>query len=154
LYTPNFKPSGDVETRKSTTSYTLGSGVSAQQVGAVFSGTSPVSLSLDGTLSIFDSRIGSVARAIYGPQKAVTAATSYRESSFLVGSADGRIQQYQVAADDVTPLGGTGHTNLVSAIATAKDGKAISVAFDDTLREIEEASFMYARIAYISDSVN
>ena len=50
---------GDVETRKATTTYTLGTGLQHQQVGNVWS--SPdiiVSLSFSGDMNVFDRRSG------------------------------------------------------------------------------------------------
>lgn len=50
---------GDVETRKATTTYTLGTGLQHQQVGNVWS--SPeiiISLSFSGDLNVFDRRSG------------------------------------------------------------------------------------------------
>lgn len=50
---------GDVETRKATTTWTVGSSVNDQQVGNTWSGESNiVSLSLGGDLSVFDPRVG------------------------------------------------------------------------------------------------
>lgn len=54
-----MKLSGDVETRKATATWTLGSGVNHQQVGNTWSGDSSiVSLSISGDLNVFDPRIG------------------------------------------------------------------------------------------------
>lgn len=49
--------SGDIETRKATTTYTLGSGLESQQVGNVWSAPDTiVSLSFTGELNVFDRR--------------------------------------------------------------------------------------------------
>jgi len=50
---------GDAQTQKAVSTWTVGSGISHQQVGNVWSGeTNLVSLSLSGDLNIFDPRIG------------------------------------------------------------------------------------------------
>jgi WD repeat-containing protein 1 (actin-interacting protein 1) len=49
--------SGDVETRKAVTTWTLGAAVNDQQVGNTWSGAEDiVSLSLSGDLNVFDRR--------------------------------------------------------------------------------------------------
>lgn len=50
---------GDIETRKATTTYTLGTGLAYQQVGTVWNSPDTiVSLSFSGDLNVFDRRIG------------------------------------------------------------------------------------------------
>lgn len=50
----------DVEARKAVTTWTVGSGVSAQQVGNTWCGESDIiSLSMNGDLNVFDDRTGS-----------------------------------------------------------------------------------------------
>jgi WD repeat-containing protein 1 (actin-interacting protein 1) len=50
---------GDIETQKLTTEWTLGSGVDHQQVGNTWAGPENiVSLSMSGTINIFDRRQG------------------------------------------------------------------------------------------------
>lgn len=53
---------GDIETKKAVNTWTLGSAISNQQVGNVWTGESPdvgiVSLSMGGELNVFDKRIG------------------------------------------------------------------------------------------------
>lgn len=57
---------GDVETRKCTTSWTVGSGVDHQQVGNTWTPSSGIaSLSLGGDLNIFDPRVGDKASKIF-----------------------------------------------------------------------------------------
>lgn len=57
---------GDVETRKCTTSWTVGSGVDHQQVGNTWTASSGiVSLSLGGDLNIFDPRVGDKASKVF-----------------------------------------------------------------------------------------
>lgn len=63
----NFRYIGDIETRKSVLTWTLGSEVKHQQVGNTWTeGGDIVSLSMDGNLNIFDKRVGDKpARVLY-----------------------------------------------------------------------------------------
>ena len=55
----NNANTGDVETRKATTTWTLGSGVDYHQVGVTWTdGDDIVSVSLFGDLNVFDKRVG------------------------------------------------------------------------------------------------
>ncbi|KAF7325637.1 WD40 repeat-like protein [Mycena kentingensis (nom. inval.)] len=137
----------DVETRKVTTTWTVGAGVDHQQVGNVWSRESDiVSLSLSGDLNVFDARTGDKpARVFTGPQKAITAVAPSSSSTFLTGTADGRIVEYTTASGEVAPVSGDGHTNIVVGLA-ASDGKVFSTGFDDRVREIASTSFVNASI--------
>ncbi|KAI0251084.1 WD40 repeat-like protein [Lactifluus subvellereus] len=134
----------DVETRKATTTYTLETGLQHQQVGNVWS--SPdiiVSLSFSGGLNVFDRRSGEKpVKVLYGPQKTVTSAipTSIASGTFLIGSADGRVLSYD-STGNATPLGGQGHTNLVSGLTSTPDGRVFSAGYDDQVREVEGGNF-------------
>ncbi|KAK0435218.1 WD40-repeat-containing domain protein [Armillaria borealis] len=129
----------DVETRKSVTTWTVGSGVTNQQVGNTWSAENGiVSLSLGGDLNVFDPRVGDKSiRTFTAPQKAITAMSPSSAGTFLAGSADGRVLSYSIAAGESTSLKGEGHSNFVTALATSSaDGKVFSVGFDDRVREI------------------
>lgn len=77
-----------------------------------------------------------------GPQKSVTALSSTSSSTFLAGTADGRVVSYSVGDGEATTVTGEGHSNLVSALASTSSGQTVSVGFDDKVREIEAAAFM------------
>ncbi|KAK0458981.1 WD40 repeat-like protein [Desarmillaria tabescens] len=129
----------DVETRKSVTTWTVGSGVDNQQVGNTWSTeTGIVSLSLGGDLNVFDPRVGDKStKTITAPQKAITAISPSSAGTFLAGSADGHVLSYSIASAESIPLKGEGHSNFVTALATSSaDGKVFSVGFDDRVREI------------------
>ncbi|KAK0192588.1 quinon protein alcohol dehydrogenase-like superfamily [Armillaria mellea] len=129
----------DVETRKFVTAWTVGSGVTNQQVGNTWSPENGiVSLSLGGDLNVFDPRVGDKStRTFTAPQKAITAITPSSAGTFLAGSADGRVLSYSIAAGESASLKGEGHSNFVTALATSlTDGKVFSVGFDDRVREI------------------
>ncbi|THH00974.1 hypothetical protein EW026_g1639 [Hermanssonia centrifuga] len=128
---------GDVESKKAVTTWTLGSGVNNQQVGNVWTeGDDIVSLSMSGDLNIFDKRTGDKpARVLQGPSKPITAAVPASSSgTFIEGVADGRVLAH--SGSEYSYLDGPGHTNLVSGLAVASDGKVFSAGYDDTVREI------------------
>lgn len=136
-----YKNSGDVETRKCISTGTLGSGLEHQQVGITHVGDSFASLSISATLNLWDSRVSSVVQVHEGPQKTITSATSTGSLTFLAGTADGRILDYDLSDHKVALVKGAPHTNLVSAVSAA-GGKAVSVGFDDKIKEIEGSSFV------------
>ncbi|KII87874.1 hypothetical protein PLICRDRAFT_42397 [Plicaturopsis crispa FD-325 SS-3] len=138
----------DVETRKAVTTWTVGTAVSDQQVGNVWSGAEDiVSLSISGDLNIFDRRSGDKpARIINGPQKAITAAVPLDKGTFLAGTADGRVLSFTAATGEASTLGGESHSNLVSGLASLS-GKAFSVGFDDRIREIDGSAFTPASVS-------
>jgi WD40 repeat protein len=134
---------GDVETRKSTSTFSVGTGVDNQQVGIVYTEGSIVSLSASGNLNVLDPRVQGVTRVLEGPQKAVTAAAVLdNTSTFLAGTADGRVVHYDFSSHTSTLIKGDSHTNLVSGIA-ASQGGAVTVGYDDRVKEIQSSSFVY-----------
>ncbi|KAK0496108.1 quinon protein alcohol dehydrogenase-like superfamily [Armillaria luteobubalina] len=129
----------DVETRKSVTTWAVGSGVTSQQVGNTWSAENGiVSLSLGGDLNVFDPRVSDKSTGTFSaPQKAITAISPSSAGTFLAGSADGRILSYSVTSGESASLKGEGHSNFVTALTTSSaDGKVFSVGFDDRVREI------------------
>ncbi|KAI0002600.1 WD40 repeat-like protein [Russula compacta] len=134
----------DIETRKATTTYTLGTGLQHQQVGNVWSSPDTIiSLSLSGDLNVFDRRSGEKpVKVLHGPQKAITSAISNPAVSetFIVGSADGRALAYN-STGEATLLSGQGHTNLISGLASTPDGRVFSAGYDDRVREVEGSGF-------------
>ncbi|KAF9053801.1 WD40 repeat-like protein [Hymenopellis radicata] len=144
----------DVETRKCTTSWTIGSGVDHHQVGNTWTASSGIaSLSLGGDLNIFDPRVGDKPSKIFSaPQKAITAiAPLSSEGTFLAGCADGRILSYSLSSGESSVLSGDGHSSLVTSIATSpSDGKIYSAGFDDQVREISGHQFTAASVATAS----
>ncbi|KAJ7468007.1 WD40-repeat-containing domain protein [Mycena latifolia] len=139
----------DVETRKATSTWSLGAGVNNQQVGNVWSReTDIVSLSLSGDLNVFDSRVGDKpTRVVTGPQKSITAMAAAGAGTFLAGTADGRVVEYSVASGDAAPMQGQGHTSIIVGLAAAPDGKVFSAGYDDRVREISSTSFSEASIS-------
>ncbi|KAF8921185.1 WD40 repeat-like protein [Mucidula mucida] len=124
----------DVETRKCTTSWTIGSGVDHHQVGNTWTAASGIaSLSLGGDLNIFDPRVGDKPSKIFSaPQKAITAiAPLSSEGTFLAGCADGRILSYSLSSGESSVLNGGGHSSLVTDKRTS-----IHVSYFDPLRSL------------------
>ncbi|KAJ3808953.1 WD40-repeat-containing domain protein [Lentinula aff. lateritia] len=131
----------DVETRKAITTWTVGNGVSFQQVGNTWSGESDVvSLSLSGDLNVFDIRTGDKpSRVIQGPQKPITAIAPVPAlpDTFLAGTADGRVLSYSKTTGESSHLQGVNHSTLVTNLASSPTGgSAFSAGFDDCVREI------------------
>ncbi|CAE6449736.1 unnamed protein product [Rhizoctonia solani] len=110
----------DVETRQAITTWTLGSAVEHQQVGNTWTGDNLVSLSLNGTLNIFDKRDGSK------PTR-----TLYARSN------DGRVISF-TTAEGARPISGEAHKSQVVALAYSGD-QVYSTAFDDSIRSINIA---------------
>jgi WD40 repeat protein len=137
--------SGDAEAQKSIGNFSMGDGVDKQQVGVVYAGDSIVSLSSSGALNILDARAQGVVNVLAGSQKAVTSAAlvSPGSSTFLAGTADGRIVEYDSSAHVVKLVTGEPHGSLVSGITIdTSTGKGFSVGFDDKIKEIEGSSFV------------
>jgi len=134
----------DIETRKATTTYTLGTGLPYQQVGNVWNSPDTiVSLSFSGDLNVFDRRVGEKpVKVLHGPQKTVTDAISNPTApgTFFVGSADGRVLSYD-STGEAAPLTGQGHTNLVSGLIGTPDGRVFTAGYDDRVREVEGSNF-------------
>ncbi|KAI8976703.1 WD40 repeat-like protein [Trametes punicea] len=131
----------DVETKKAQITWTLGTGVNHQQVGNTWTECdSIVSLSMSGDLNVFDKRVGDKpAHVLYGPQKAITAALPEAQSTFIVGTADGRVLHH--AEEGYEYVDGESHATLVAGLDVAQDGKVYSIGLDDRLREIEGKSY-------------
>ncbi|TFY60252.1 hypothetical protein EVG20_g7485 [Dentipellis fragilis] len=132
----------DVETRKATSVYSIGSGVDNHQVGTVWSAPDTiVSLSMSGALNVFDKRSGDKpVKVLHGPQRGITSATAASSETFVVGTADGRVLSYD-AAGVASVVGGEGHSTFVSSIAAGADGKLFSSGFDDRVREVDGHAF-------------
>ncbi|KAK0496100.1 quinon protein alcohol dehydrogenase-like superfamily [Armillaria luteobubalina] len=133
----------DVETRKSVTTWAVGSGVTNQQIGNTWSAENGiVSLSLGGDLNVFDPRVGDQStRTFSAPQKAVTAISPSSAGTFLGDSADRRVLSYSVASGESASSKGEGHSNFVTALNTSSaDGKVFSVGFDHRVHEITSDS--------------
>ncbi|GAB1519155.1 WD40 repeat-like protein [Rhizoctonia solani] len=136
----------DVETHQSVTTWNLGSGVEHQQVGNTWAGDNLVSLSLNGTLNIFDKRDGSKpTRTLYGPTHSISSIASPSPGTFLTGSNDGRVISF-TTAEGARPVAGEPHKSQVVALAHSND-KLFSTAFDDSVRSIDIGENKFSAIA-------
>ncbi|CAL1699521.1 unnamed protein product [Somion occarium] len=131
----------DVEARKSTMTWTLGSGVNFHQVGVVWTGGDEiVSISLFGDLNVFDKRVGDKpSRVLHAPTKPITTAISLPSSgTFFAGTADGRVLSHSGEAYEY--VHGEGHSTFVSSLAvteTADGAQVYSAGYDDRVREVD-----------------
>ncbi|KAF9051714.1 WD40-repeat-containing domain protein [Panaeolus papilionaceus] len=132
----------DAQTQKAVTTWSLGSGVSNQQVGNAWTVNGDIaSISMSGDLNVFDPRVGEKPTRVFSaPQKSVTAISPASSGTFLAGTTDGRVYSYYPEKSEASVLEGTSHINNVTSIAfSEKDNKAYSVGFDDHVREIDGA---------------
>ncbi|KAF8889596.1 WD40 repeat-like protein [Infundibulicybe gibba] len=117
----------DVETCKATTTWALGAGVNHQQLGVP-------------------------TRVFQAPQKAITAATPAADSTFIVGTADGRAFSYSASGESIS-LEANGHSNLVSGMVTSPvDGTIVSIGYDDRVREIGNAPKAFSEASFSTAS--
>jgi WD repeat-containing protein 1 (actin-interacting protein 1) len=85
------------------------------------------------------SDLGTITKVVQSPQKPIIAAVPLTSDTFVVGTASGRVLSF--SSEEVSDVGGTGHSTLVSSIVSSGGGKLISSGFDDRVREIEGRSF-------------
>jgi WD40 repeat protein len=145
-------PVGDASTLKSSQTYTVGNDISSQQSGIVYANpTTLISVSLSGTLNLFDTRQSpsSKWRKLHGPTKAITASflTGQKEKTFYTGSFDGTMKAFDVGGElgekegECRDVEGSGHTAQVVGIA-GEGGKVVSTGWDDKVAEIQGSSFV------------
>ncbi|KAG6863110.1 hypothetical protein C0991_008140, partial [Blastosporella zonata] len=73
-----------------------------------------------------------------GPQKAVTALASISSSTFIGGTADGRVVSYSCENGNTEVVPGAGHSTIITDLASnSKDRLVYSVGYDDRVREIQ-----------------
>ena len=139
----------DASTQKAAQAYTIGSDVSSQQNGIVYANPNTVvSISLSGTLNLFDTRESDNTkwRKLHGPTKAITASTYSiaSDKTFYAGSFDGTVKAFDFSGKEdglCSEVEGTGHSALVSAFADGGNGKVWSAGWDDKVAAIEGANF-------------
>lgn len=130
--------------------YAIGSEVGDQQNGVVWANPNQIaSVSLDGTVNVFDVREGKNWRKLYGPTKAITSsalAQSSGSQTFYTGSFDGSMKSFALGASlgdrdgECSDVSGAGHTALVSAMAADGD-KVWSAGWDDKVASISGGAF-------------
>ncbi|KAL8702816.1 MAG: hypothetical protein Q9201_004005 [Fulgogasparrea decipioides] len=129
------------------------------QVGVVWpSGRSDgliISLNLNGDLTYLSEGNPAPRRIVHGHQKNITAlaASDLKGSAptLFTGSSDGRICKWDTATGGAEPVEGDGHSNYISAIAAAPEGRIYSVGWDDSLRSIDASTRIFTGSASTTD---
>ena len=131
----------DVETENAVQTWTLGSGISDQQVGVTWTprddGTI-ISINLAGDLIYLKEGSDKPYRIIHGHNKNITA-MSTDSKTIWTGSFDGRVCAWDVAGQ-AKVVEGDGHAGQVIGFTPTPSG-TYSVAWDDMMRQISGASF-------------
>lgn len=133
--------------------------IADHQVGVVWpTGRSDgliISLNLDGDLTYLSEGSQSPQRVVRGHQKNITAvaASDSKDSvpTLFSGSSDGRVCNWDIPTGTAAYIDGPGHTNYVSAIATAPEGRLYSVGWDDCLRSIDPSANVFTGSATSTD---
>lgn len=120
--------------------------VSDQQVGVVWPhGRSDgliISLSLDGNLNYLKEGSSKPSKVVQGHNKSITAlsvGSDGKGKTLFTGSFDGRICSWDVSTGIGSTVDGPAHSNQVTQLAPAQ-GRTYSVAWDDTLRVVDESA--------------
>lgn len=134
----------DATSGQSSQTFKVGSAVEDQQNGIVWTKENQiVSVSLSGTLNVFDPREGDKWRKLHGPSRAITAGAlvkgGEKEQTFYAGSFDGSIKRLRLDGGDWDQVGGTGHSALVSSV-TASEDKVWTAGWDDKAASIDISS--------------
>ncbi|KAL8951098.1 MAG: hypothetical protein Q9222_002902 [Ikaeria aurantiellina] len=145
----------DAEAGKAVQTWRMGEegkvSVPDHQVGVVWpAGRSDgliISLNLDGDLTYLSEGNPKPQRVVHGHQKNITAMTASDSTTsnptLFTGSSDGRICDWDVASGSAEVIDGAGHSNYVSAIAAAPEGRIYSVGWDDSLRSIDASAKVF-----------
>ncbi|KAI3659976.1 hypothetical protein MP638_000024 [Amoeboaphelidium occidentale] len=142
----------DASTKTAVNTVAFTGGVDDQQVGNLWAGSHILSVSLNGNIHYLDPRQNSVARTVYGHQKAITSfATLWKDSTFFTGSYDGRVYQWNANDGLASPVAGQGHTNQVSGLQVA-GSKIVSIGMDDSSRTIDVSTKSFEGSALATES--
>ncbi|KAL8775140.1 MAG: hypothetical protein Q9194_003877, partial [Teloschistes cf. exilis] len=114
-----------------------------------------ISLNLNGDLTYLSEGEPAPRRVVHGHQKNITAvALSESKASgptLFTGSSDGRICNWDIAGGTAGFVDGDGHSNYVSSITSAPDGRIYSVGWDDSLRSIDATASVFTGSATATD---
>ncbi|KAL5606106.1 hypothetical protein BROUX41_006125 [Berkeleyomyces rouxiae] len=119
--------------------------VSDQQVGVVFPhGRSDgliIALNLDGDLTYLNIGTDKPVKVVQGHNKSVTAVTagSASDRAAWTGSFEGRVCKWNLTAGTGHVVDGADHSGRVTAFSS-RAGHTHSIAWDDTLRRMDEAA--------------
>lgn len=133
----------DSETSQVLKEWTLGTGVSDQQVGIVWTPRTDgliVSINLSGDLIYLSESSEAPLRIVHGHNKAITAMTTGTNNTIWTGSFDGRVCSWDMGPGMARVAEGDGHTGQITGFVSSSQG-AYSIAWDDTLRPIQGGLF-------------
>ena len=61
----------------------------------------------------------------------------------MAGTADGRVVSFETSSGEAAYITGSGHSSLITGLASSFSGKVFSVGFDDHVREIDGKSYTF-----------
>lgn len=135
----------DAATGQAGQSWKVGSDVESQQNGIVWANPNVIaSVSLSGTINLFDPREGNSWRKLHGPTKAITASgLNEKDQTFYAGSFDGSIKAFSTAEDEGAwkEIEGGGHAARIVGVASDTDGKVWAAGWDDRATSISGTKF-------------
>ncbi|KOS20330.1 putative WD repeat-containing protein [Escovopsis weberi] len=140
----------DVDAGTVVQTWKLGEGVGSvrdQQVGVVIPhGRADgliVSVNLAGELTYLQPGKPEPVRVVQGHDRGITAIVAGSDgsgASFLTGSFDGRVCQWDARTGLATLIDGQPHTNQIAQLVSGPDGKVFSVGWDDNLKTVDESA--------------
>ncbi|KAK0644498.1 WD40-repeat-containing domain protein [Cercophora newfieldiana] len=144
----------DVEADKCLHSWRVGEEgavtVSDQQVGVVWPhGRTDgliISLGLDGNLNYLQEGSSKPVKVVQGHNKSITALGASSDGNgktIITGSFDGRVCSWDITSGLGSVVDGQAHSNQVKQFASVP-GRTYSVAWDDTLRTVDESANTFA----------
>lgn len=128
----------DMTTQQLVNTWTVGTGVSNQQLGNLWAGEWLLSVSLDGQLNYLDERSEKIARTVYGHQKSIST-MALHGTNVYTGCFEGRLMKWEEDGSNFK-LTGEPHSNKVVEIVSTQS-QLLSVGMDDQLKTIDAASF-------------
>ena len=133
----------DVETRKVVSEYSMGSDVTDQQLGCLWSKFHLLSVSLKGNINFIDPRTpGAISNVIQGHNKPITAfAKGEDHKTVFTGDSEGRVVQWSTENGDANEVKGNGPTSQVTALSLDSDKVVKLTSMDDCLRRVKDGSF-------------
>ena len=144
----------DADTAKLVQSWHLGkdgkSAVQHQQVGVVWpknrSDSLIISADLDGNLNYLNLNSPKPSRVVQSHQKSITAATTTQNKTLWTGSSEGRVLAWDITQGFAGSIHGEQHKNYIASLSTSaqSQSKVYSVAWDDSLRQIDQESNAFA----------
>lgn len=135
----------DATSGKEIQSWTIGSAVEDQQNGIVWVDDNTIaSISLSGTINLFDPADKTNWRKLNGPTKGITAGALVKDS-FYAGSLDGSVKRLALDTGAWAEVKGQGHSARIASMSASGD-KVVSAAWDDRALTMENGSFASSAI--------